>query len=424
MGRISGAIDLYCAALSFALMAIQLKRYKGRPGRVSEVLFMIMQGSGFFMLLSEGIALTFFQPGSSVVRILLTFCVISAFCLMAVYTKDIAVITNTRETKKTLRALYLSFFLCGALIILWIVNCISPFMYDFSKPGFTNKALAVIVYIVGIIVIVTDDVFILRSAGSAIKKADAYLMVFLPLLPFLFLILKQKFSDLYLVCSAVFFILIVFYLHINSQVESKVRDQQLKIDMMRVRSTFERIKPHYIYNVLTSIYYLCDTDASVAQEAIGIFSDYLRDVLNIKEKHELIPFSRELHTVKNYLELEKMRFGDSISVKYDIRCGDFLIPPFVMQPVVENSVKHGTEKKNGRCDIRVFTRESDKGYLIVVKDDCGGFDTSILDRDDDENHTGIRYVRDILKMTVDGKLDIQSEIGKGTTVSIYVPKKT
>ena len=205
--------------------------------------------------------------------------------------------------------------------------------------------------------------------------------------------------------------------YLNDKVSTKF-DILSKLEKYRITSTLERIKPHYIYNVLTSISYLCEYDPPTAQKALGVFSDYLRSVLSKMDDRSVVPFSEEIKTVKKYISLEKMRFGNRFLVKYVIDAKDFEIPPFTLQPLVENSVKHGLADIDEQGVIEIKTHEDAYGYYIIVSDNGKGFDTA----EDESSGEGTKYIKDILSLTVNGLLTIDSVVGKGTVSTIYIPK--
>lgn len=93
-----------------------------------------------------------------------------------------------------------------------------------------------------------------------------------------------------------------------------------------------------------------------------------------------------------------------------------------VQPLVENAVKHGTSKRRGGGSVNVATIEKEGEYVVTVSDTGQGFDVGRY-ADDGETHIGIENVRQRLRDMCDGTLEIESEIGKGTTVRITIPKK-
>jgi sensor histidine kinase YesM len=136
----------------------------------------------------------------------------------------------------------------------------------------------------------------------------------------------------------------------------------------------------------------------------------------------LIAFTTELEHVKTYLEIEKIRFDDTLEIEYDIRCVDFQLPVLTVQPIVENAVKHGTSRKRGGGKVTISTREDDEFYIVTVSDTGCGFDPAVR-KDDGKKHVGIENVRQRLSNMCGGVLTIESEIGVGTVVNIRIPKE-
>lgn len=179
-----------------------------------------------------------------------------------------------------------------------------------------------------------------------------------------------------------------------------------------------RMKPHYLGNVASTIYYLCDSDVERAQETILAFSGYLRQNVEALERKELMPFPWELEHVQNYITLEKLRFEDRLNLKYEIDVDDFELPPLSLQPLVENSVKHGLAKLNRPVTISVLTRRTvDGGVQIKVIDDGAGFDPKTLTESEDEPKS-IECIRKRLQSEVGGDLTIESKPDEGTMVVI------
>lgn len=197
---------------------------------------------------------------------------------------------------------------------------------------------------------------------------------------------------------------------------------QAELKQSRFAIMLSQIRPHFLYNTLNTIYYLCGKDTHTAQEAISSFSDYLRNNLDSLDCKDLVTFDKELQNIKTYLDLEKIRFGDELEVIYDIGTKSFCLPIMSVQPLVENAVKHGTSKRRGGGSVTVSTREEEGEYVVTVSDTGQGFDVGRY-ADDGETHIGIENVRQRLRDMCDGTLEIESEIGKGTTVRITIPKK-
>ena len=154
---------------------------------------------------------------------------------------------------------------------------------------------------------------------------------------------------------------------------------------------------------------------------VSFFAEYLRNNLSTLEEPGLISFETELSHVKTYLEIEKIRFEDTLEIEYDIKCNEFSVPVLTVQPIVENAVKHGTSKKRGGGRVVISTEENAENYIIKVLDTGLGFDPSVP-KNDGKSHVGIENVRQRLSNMCEGSLTIESELGVGTLATIRIPK--
>ena len=125
--------------------------------------------------------------------------------------------------------------------------------------------------------------------------------------------------------------------------------------------------------------------------------------------------------VNKYLELEIMRYGDKIKVIQEIENEDFEIPALIIQPLVENSIKHGLSKKNTGGTISIKTFETDTEYKITVIDDGVGFDINSYNKDGNI-HIGIENVKKRIESLCSGEFIIESNINEGTKITISIPK--
>lgn len=201
------------------------------------------------------------------------------------------------------------------------------------------------------------------------------------------------------------------------------REQQVTIANNRLLMLQNQISPHFLYNTLNVIYFLCGKNPKAAQLAISHFSEYMRANLENLEGVSLIPLDKELETVECFLELEKLRFGNNLEIVYDIDFVDVAVPPMSVQILVENAVKHGIGKKwNGIGRVFIRTRRMAESDLIIVEDNGVGFDVKELDGDS-PLHVGIRNVRERLRRLLGATLLIESEIGKATVATISIPRK-
>ncbi|MBO6137308.1 MAG: histidine kinase [Lachnospiraceae bacterium] len=204
--------------------------------------------------------------------------------------------------------------------------------------------------------------------------------------------------------------------------EEKLNDSFSEIDGMKAKLTLSQINPHFIFNTLNTIYYLCEKDSGEAQNAIEDFSAYLRENMDSIKNMEPIPFNKELMHVKQYLELEKLRYEDDLKVVYDINARDFSIPALSVQALVENAVHHGLGKSNSGGTVTISSWKGRETIVVKVEDDGVGFNVNAK-LSDGKSHTGIENVRSLLERMCGGTLEIISERGKGTVAMIRIPAK-
>lgn len=192
------------------------------------------------------------------------------------------------------------------------------------------------------------------------------------------------------------------------------------LQLSRIELMTSQIKPHFIYNVMNSIQILIKLDPGEAGRMVHYFSQYLRGNLSLGSEQRLVEFSKELHHVQAYVEIEKVRFEDKLNVEYDIEELNFLIPPLSVQPLVENAIKHGICQTISGGTVRIRSRQCTGGYMIEVIDDGPGFDISILQQNNTESY-GIDNIRFRIEEICHGKLKIESSAGAGTKASIFIP---
>lgn len=199
-------------------------------------------------------------------------------------------------------------------------------------------------------------------------------------------------------------------------------EQQRELHEMETKIMLSQIKPHFLYNTLTTISVMCKVDPKGASKLTRTFSKFLRANMDSMDQKDLIPFEQELEHVKNYLLIEQARFEDHLKVAYDITCSDFFVPVLTVEPVVENAVKHGIRKKLEGGTVTISTEETDTAWKIIVSDDGVGFDPNQKKEDDGRSHLGMKNVIERLSRQAGADLKIDSTIGVGTVATITIPK--
>ena len=198
---------------------------------------------------------------------------------------------------------------------------------------------------------------------------------------------------------------------------------QKALSDMRVRIAVSQIGPHFLFNALTTIKFLCITEPDRAAKAVDELAMYFRGNIDAMTTDQPIPFKKEVQHVQHYLSLENERFQERLMVNWDLKEMNFHLPALTLQPMVENAVKHGVLKKPEGGTVTIRSERTEKGYLVTVTDDGVGFDTSQPPADDGRSHIGVTNVRERLHEMCHGQLEIRSEIGKGTECRIWVPEE-
>lgn len=209
---------------------------------------------------------------------------------------------------------------------------------------------------------------------------------------------------------------------VDYQGAHRAKKLEKELEESRIAILLSQMQPHFIHNILNVIYYLIGKDPTAAQGAISKFSDHLRNNLEALSQKELIPFRKELDHIHTYLELEQIRFGEELSIVYDIKEDSFLLPVLSIQPLVENAVKHGIAKKRGGGVVTISSQQTETEYRITVSDTGAGFDVERY-MDDGKVHVGLINVRQRLASRMNATVDIDSTPGNGTTVTITIPRE-
>lgn len=214
--------------------------------------------------------------------------------------------------------------------------------------------------------------------------------------------------------------------------EDALAAQEAELAHVQLDAMLSQIRPHFLYNTLTAIRYLCRTDSVRARCAIESFSEYLKTEMGSLGQLSPIPFEKELEHTRNYLALEQLRLGARLSVVYRIEAEDCSLPALSVQTLAENAVRHGIAKRpeGGTLTISskrdVVTRE----FVVCVEDDGVGFEAALSSPSSklgasvsgSGSHIGISATRLRLGRMCAGTLSISSRKGAGTTAVIRIPK--
>jgi LytS/YehU family sensor histidine kinase len=190
-----------------------------------------------------------------------------------------------------------------------------------------------------------------------------------------------------------------------------------ELEEKKNRMMINKIRPHFIYNVLLSIRYFTKKEPDVAYDLIYDFANYLRSNMESLENKKYISWNEELQHIRAYAGIEQKRYGEKLHVIYEVEEAAFKIPPLTIEPLVENAIKHGVGVREEGGTVWIRGHRTGVGYLIEIEDDGVGFNTDALEEKMD---VGLNYIRDQLRAMPGTELHIESSPGNGTKVSIEI----
>ncbi|MFY0517862.1 ATP-binding protein [Lysinibacillus sp. UGB7] len=211
------------------------------------------------------------------------------------------------------------------------------------------------------------------------------------------------------------------------RIQSLLAVRQSSIDAIEdeMNYLYAQVTPHFVYNTLNTIIGLSYTDIENTREALYSLATYFRAKLNVHYRNSMVSIEDEIDLVKAYLYIEKMRFGDRLTVAYDIdESIQSLIPALSIQPIVENAVFHGISKKKEGGTIEVSVQREGQLIRIKIYDNGVGISEEKLQRLVNEENSRIGFTNPLKKFKLirNASLRIYSEEGKGTTVIILLPE--
>ena len=209
----------------------------------------------------------------------------------------------------------------------------------------------------------------------------------------------------------------------SARIEHRLQEQEKLLMAARVEALASQINPHFLFNTLTSILSLIRSQPETARVLIVKLSGLLRRLLSSQE--HFVTLREELEAIDEYLDIEKMRFGNKLVIEKQIDPAslDVVVPSMLLQPIVENSIKHGLEPKVGRGRIVIKSVRHDGHAIIDVIDD--GVGVSARDASQVKgNGIGLRNVNERLRVIYGAnyQLQLDSVPGEGTCARVIIPE--
>ena len=230
--------------------------------------------------------------------------------------------------------------------------------------------------------------------------------------------LEQSIS--YLLFPIIIIVIILYRIYTNDStnkyihlLEDKKQELIVKADLLK-----NQIKPHYIFNVLSSIEQAYKVDYFLGEEMLNDFSKHLRSNLETKGS-SLVSINEEIDIILNYVRLENLRKKDDIEILLDIEETDFLVPPLSLETFIENAIKYSKiEEKEGGF-ISISTYKDNYNYYIEIEDNEIGFDIHEIKKES----IGIKNAKERIRILTGGNVEIVSKIEIGTKIVITLPRK-
>lgn len=249
-------------------------------------------------------------------------------------------------------------------------------------------------------------------------------------------------TSLFRICCVLLIIVLIyvyFKLRVNA-VKKEARRRtaiQQQIAQLEMKALRAQMNPHFIFNALNSIQtFMMKRETEQALSYLGRFARLIRNVLDNSQLNS-IPISNELRMLENYLELEKLRFGDQFSYKItvdDELDPDFTdIPTMILQPFVENAIWHGLLHKKEDGHLSIAFHQQNGSLLCVIEDNGVGRERAVAQRQQGNEHhsRGLQITRDRLalynrRFNLDATFDIEDlydDAGQpsGTRVNVWFP---
>jgi len=205
--------------------------------------------------------------------------------------------------------------------------------------------------------------------------------------------------------------------------EKEINEEKLKV--LKAKAELEALKakinPHFLFNTLNSIASLIHLDSGKAEEMVILLSSMFQSILDYSSR-SFISLEKEIQLAEMYLEIEKVRFGERL--RYEIilpeNIKNELIPSLIIQPLVENSIKHAISKELGTGKIIIECRGlKDEMIYISVRDTGSGGNQEILNS---PKGFGIRSIKEKLELFYSGNYEMKVNINQGTEIFLSFPR--
>jgi len=208
----------------------------------------------------------------------------------------------------------------------------------------------------------------------------------------------------------------------NARIEHRLHEQEKLLLAAKISALASQINPHFLFNTLTSISSLIRSQPETARMVVHRLSALLRR--RLRDPNHFVSLREEVEALQEYLDIETIRFGPQLRVAMDLddEALDVPVPSMILQPLVENCIKHGLSRKVGGGTITVQAKPLADGALIEVSDDGLGMSEERLETALSDG-IGLSNVNERLRVIYGARsaLRITSQLGRGTRIALEIP---
>jgi len=279
------------------------------------------------------------------------------------------------------------------------INHIYLFIYHF----FFALAMGWVINIVGTAIVLILGIINFNEALYAVSL-DHYLLY-----------LDMNFIVYFVMAGVIY---VFYYLKKIKEIENQKTILNKQLIQTKITVLKYQLHPHFFFNTLNSIATLIETNPKLAQNTLVDLSDLYRDILQF-DNSNTTPIYNELKLIKKYISLMSIRFSDHLNVKIDIEDNlhNALLPTMLLQPLVENSFKHGYSDKNPNLTIVLSIRKIKNNLEIIIKDNGKSFNSLT------KKGKGLSITRNRLKMLYGNKFKfkLSNDDVSGVSTRIVIP---
>ena len=307
----------------------------------------------------------------------------------------------------------------GIYLALLIVTQFTDKIYIVTEENvYSRGPLYFLLLIPPALMTIINIIYIILKRDTLSRSQIKAFLLFL-LIPFGCILIQMFSYGLLMIVIGTSVASLFMFGYLMTDVAAEQIRQKEENAILKTETAVLQMRPHFIYNTMTSIYYLCEQDPLKAQKVTLDFTTYLRKNFNAIATQDMIPFDEELIHTKAYLAVEQVRFEDTLIVNFNTPHTEFCLPPLTLQPIVENSVKYGVDPEESvPLNITITTRKTEDGSIITIEDTGPGIDDA---GNNDQPHTAIRNIRKRLELMCHGTLMIQNRHSGGTEAIIFIP---